>query len=516
MPTDRFAGFVFCALVVAWPARTHAQPETLDTAKIDSHVEAVMASARIPGVAVGIVHEDRVVYLKGYGDAGNGGPVTPQTQFSLASVSKPFTALAVMQLVEAGKVDLDQPVQKYLPEFQLADADAASRITVRHLLTHASGLHTVSGLQHFLSRENSPDALAGYVREFAAVRPTAPAGAKYQYSNANYTLLASLVEIVSGEPFEQYMRDHVLTPLGMPRTCFSSVEAKDRVIGHRYWFGWPVAFSGLPSSRHHLGACGIHSSAEELSQFLIAHLNGGRIEGRSVLSAEGIAALQKPAVEIRPKRHYALGWFHHDDPNGQSLSHEGDWPDCNAELVMNPDDRWGVVVLMNANGPAGLHLQGGHLAKDVFDLARGQPAVPPKEATFLVRHFPRLLIGLPSVQLLLALLFYRRVRRWWQAPQKRPQRWWRVWAWHGAVVLINLALAFAGLIAPRAVFGITLGLGFLYTPDLALLAVIISGFALLWCVIRTVLVVRSYRAFGPPTGLAGRARPSLAIPPSNL
>lgn len=495
MPAIRFASLVFWTLAIVWPASTRAQPETLDTAKIDAHVEAVMASSRIPGVAVGIVHEDRVVYLKGYGDAGNGGPVTPQTLFALASVSKPFTSLAVMQLVEAGKVDLDLPVQTYLPEFQLADADAASRITVRHLLSHVSGLSTPSGLQHHFSRDNSPEALAEYVRWMKEVRPTAPVGSTFQYSNANYTLLAPLVEVVAGAPFEQYMRDQVLTPLGMSRTCFSSDEARDRAIGHRYWFGWPVAFSGLPSSRHHLGGCGVYSSAEELSRFLIAQINDGRIEGRSVLSAEGIAALHRPAVEERPKKHYALGWGHHDDPNGQSLSHSGDWPEFNAELVMSPDDRWGVVVLMNANNGTG---QRGRLAKDLFDISRGQPMLPPKRWSFVELHMPELLLGLLAVQLFLALLFYRRVRRWWRVPETRPRRWGRVWAWHGVVVLINLALACSWLIALPAAFGITLRLCFLYTPDVTLLAVIISGFALLWCVIRTALVVRSHRAFGRP------------------
>lgn len=494
----RFAGLIFCLVMVTGPSRVLAQSELLDTAKIDAHVEAVMASARIPGVAVGIVREDRIVFLKGYGSAGNGGPVTSQTLFALASVSKPFTALAVVQLVEAGKIDLDQPVQKYLSEFQLADEDAAARITVRHLLSHVSGLSTSAGLQHFLSEDNSPDALAGYVRGMKDVRPSAPVGSKYQYSNANYTILARLVEVVSGEPFEQYLRNHVLIPLGMSQTCFTSDEASGRAIGHRYWFGVPVRFSGVPSSRHHLGACGLYSSAEDLSRFLIAHLNGGRIGGQSALSPAGIAALHKPAVEIRPKLHYALGWFHHDDPNGRSISHDGDWPEFNAELIIGPDDRWGVVVLMNANGPSGVGKKWRSLAKDVFDLSRGQPTLPPKEVNFVELHLPKLLLGLLAAQLVLALLFYRRVRRWWRAPELRPKRWGPVWAWHGVAVIINLALASFWLIVLPAAFGITLGLCFLYTPDGTLLAVIISGFALLWCVIRTVLIVQGYRTFRRP------------------
>ena len=499
MPTIRFIVLIFCTLVVAWPDTTLAQAETLDTARIDAHVEAVMASSRVPGVALGIVHEDRIVYLKGYGDAGNGGPVTPQTLFALASVSKPFTSLAVMQQVEAGKVDLDQPVQMYLPEFQLADADAAARITVRHLLSHVSGLSTFSGLQHFFSRDKSPDALVGYVRGLAAVRPTAPVGSKFQYSNTNFTVLARLVEVVSGLPFEQYIRERILTPLGMPQTCFSSDEASGRAIGHRYWFGWPVAFSGVPSSRHHLGAAGIYSSTEELSRFLIAHLNGGRIEGRSVLSPEGVATLHKPAVkDDRPNGHYAMGWDVRGTSNGRYVGHDGGWPEFQCDLVMSPEDRWGVVVLINVNGPDTTG-ETRKLANDILDLCRNRPVTPPRGRDFIERHFQEMALAFLVAQLVLALLFYRRVRRWRRVAEKRPQRWRLVWVWHGVVVLVNLALAYFLLIGSPMAFEFTLRVAMLYGPAPTWIMILTAGCALLWCVIRTVLVVRSYRAFGPPS-----------------
>lgn len=498
MPTCRFVGFIFCAVVVAWPTRSHAQPETLDTTKINSHVEAVMAAARIPGVAVGIVHEDRVAYLKGYGDAGNGGPVTPQTLFCLASVSKPFTALAIMQLVEAGKVDLDQPVQKYLPEFQLADADAAARMTVRHLLSHISGLSTFCGRQHVFSRDKGQDALTGYVRDLATVRPAASVGSKFQYSNANFTLLARLVEVVSGKPFEQYVRERILTPLGMSRTCFSSDEASGRAIGHRYWFGWPVAFSGVPSSRHHLGAAGMCSSVEELSRFLIVNLNGGWIEDRSVLSPEGVAALHKPAVKDRPKRHYGMGFDNRDTPNGWYVGHNGGWPEFQADMIMSIDDRWGVVTLINVSGPDTSD-ETMKLATDILDLCRHRPVIPPRKRDFVERHLQELLVGFFVIQLVLARLFYRRVLRWRRVMEKRPRRWWLVWVWHGVVVLANFALACFLLIVSPVVFEFSLREALLYGPAPTWIMFLSAGFALIWGMTRTVLVVRSYRAFRSPT-----------------
>ncbi len=113
---------------------------------IDRYIENRMKTYKIPGIALGIVNDDSIVYLKGYGIADdNGRIVTPQTPFLLASVTKSFTALGIMQLVEEGKIDLDAPVQKYLPWFRVADVKASSKITVRHLLNQTSGFSTLDG-----------------------------------------------------------------------------------------------------------------------------------------------------------------------------------------------------------------------------------------------------------------------------------------------------------------------------------------------------------------------------------
>jgi hypothetical protein len=164
---------------------------------------------------------------------------------------------------------------------------------------------------------------------------------------------------------------------------------------------------------------------------------------------------------------------------------------------MSPEDRWGVVVLMNVNGPDATG-EMRQLARDVLDLSRGRPISPPPARPMSIRVIDTTLKVLPFLQIILALLFYRRVRRWRRVAEKRPQRWWLLWAWHGVVVLSNLALAYTLLIALPAAFEIGLRAIFVFAPGIAWLVVISSGFALVWCVIRTVLVVRSYRAFGRP------------------
>src|SRR6266496_1945628 len=153
-----------------------------DIAKIDAYVSAQMQANHIPGVALGLVHNDQIVHLRGFGSADSTGrAVTPHTPFLLASVSKSFTALAIMQLVEAGKVELDAPVQRYLPWFRLADPAASARITVRHLLNQTSGL--ADPTESVTKGDGSDAALEHAVRALSAVQPRHPAGQAFGYSN---------------------------------------------------------------------------------------------------------------------------------------------------------------------------------------------------------------------------------------------------------------------------------------------------------------------------------------------
>src|ERR671924_141586 len=160
------------------------------------------AHGRVPGLALGIVQDDRVVYLRGYGNADpSGREVTPQTPFYVASVYKPFTALAIMQLVEAGKLELDQPVQRYLPWFQVADAAASASITIRHLLTHASGLPDKAAGESDANRS-----LEQMVRDLKDAPLTQPVGTTDQYCNDCFGVLELLVQVVSRQPYEEFIQ----------------------------------------------------------------------------------------------------------------------------------------------------------------------------------------------------------------------------------------------------------------------------------------------------------------------
>ena len=185
-------------------------------AEIESFVQNEMAAQRIPGLALGIVEGDRIAYVRGFGRADDSGiEVTPQTPFIIGSVSKSFTALAVMQLVEAKRIELDAPVQRYVPWFRVADEKASAEITVRHLLNQTSGLSTKTGRSFQGDGDTSDTALEQAVRKLDSAELTAPVGSKHQYSTVNYSVLGLIVQTVTGQSYESYVQARIFDPLQM-------------------------------------------------------------------------------------------------------------------------------------------------------------------------------------------------------------------------------------------------------------------------------------------------------------
>lgn len=337
----RLSPALFLALGLAHPSA--AQPSL---PAVDAYVAREMRANRLPGVAVAVVRGGRVVHLKGYGEAGGGRSVTPGTAFMLGSVSKGFTALAVQQLVEAGRIDVDAPVRRYLPTFALADTAHAARLRVRDLLGHRSGLGQAASYAN--PREGRT--LAERVRDLRTVAPEGPAGADFRYSNANYAVLGAIVEAVSGEPYAAYVERRVFGPLGMTHafTSGARAEAGGAARGHRFWFGLARP-SGLVYPADNLPSGHLMASAADLAQYLAAHLGGAS----AVLPRAGFDRLRTPA----PGTAYAGGWIRGEVGGHPATFHGGALPDWNAfvALIDAPrpgDPPTGVAVLVNANSVA--------------------------------------------------------------------------------------------------------------------------------------------------------------------
>ena len=344
---------LLCSAVPAISAAADRVPlETVDQEKIDAYIQSRMQAAHIPGLALGVVRGDQVVYLKGYGIAGpDGRVVTPQTPFILGSTSKSFTALAVMQLVEAGKIDLDAPVTTYLPWFRTADKAASARITVRYLLNQDSGLPVYEGREGLSENDQSDTALENGIRQLAGVRLSHPAGQRYEYANENYNILGLIIQAVSASSYEEYIQSAIFTPLQMSHSAaaISDPAAKDLASGYRYWLFWPVAFDA-PYPRRMTPAGFLISSAEDMTHYLIAQLNGGAYGKHQVVSPAGIAALHTAGATMNPTSAYGMGWVIQHQPQATRFEHNGDTSNFHSNMLLLPDQQIGIVVLTNISG----------------------------------------------------------------------------------------------------------------------------------------------------------------------
>ncbi len=462
-------------------------------AAIERFVQDEMAAQRIPGLALGIVENDRITYLRGFGKADDSGrPVTPSTPFIIGSLAKSFTALAVMQLVEEGKVELDAPVQRYLPRFRVADERASAAITVRHLLNQTSGLSTKTGRTFQGSGDISNSALEKTVRKLSSVELTAPVGKTYQYSTVNYAVLGLIVQTVAGRSYESYVQTEIFDPLQM-RGSFTSAAAAEPhglATGYHYWFGRPRA-ADLPYNRGLVPAGYLISDAEDMSHYLIAQLNKGRYRSASVLSPDGVDELHRPAVQTpETGTSYGMGWFVGPINGIPAIHHQGETFNFHANAVLVPGTRTGVIVLINAENSIDLFLNGrmGTISEGVTSLLEGRdPAPPPSgRATFIVYV---LFFGIVALQL-------RGIVRWVAALRRGRVPRGRLGSRVRVALLLALSLGWAVLtlvLVPKQLLGLPLLVIAQGMPDLAYLLLLSGAIALCWGIARTIWAYTTLR-----------------------
>jgi CubicO group peptidase (beta-lactamase class C family) len=463
--------------------------------EIDRYIEQQLKRLNVPGAAVAIVEGDQIVHQHGFGQSHTGGtPPSPQTPFVLGSVTKSFTALAVMQLVEAGKVDLDAPVQRYLPWFRVADPQASAQMTVRQLLNQTSGLSMASGLVPLADFDNSPGAGERQARALATLQLTRPPGSAFEYSNMNYNLLGLIVEATSGESYAAYVQDHIFGPLDMRHSYTTRTEAVQNglAVGHRYWFAYPIAAPDLPHPSGSLPAGYLISNTEDMAHYLIAQLNEGLYGSVQVLSPAGIAEMHRPAAEYNMmgvSEQYGMGWFINERDQVRIVSHSGVVPDFFAYIAIVPGQKKGLVLLMNAD----------HFLMSNFTLLEvgmGAAMLLAGERPDPVRWgivIPWVLRGqllLPTLQILGVAATLLRLRRWWRQPNSRPSRGQK-WVLHILLPMIPNLLVVA---TPIALLASSLrGFLLLFAPDFSWLARICGSFAGIWIFVRTGLILWTLR-----------------------
>jgi CubicO group peptidase (beta-lactamase class C family) len=320
-------------------------PGSVPDGSIEGFIDAEMPASGVPGLAYAVVADGDITSVGARGVLRSGGDtaVTPDTPFVTGSISKSFTALAVMQLVEAGKVDLDAEVSQYIDGFS---GQPAGAITIRQLLSHTSGFSTLQGNASHTDTTGGKDELARRVDELADLTPAHAPGERWEYSNTNYQILGRLIEVVSGQEYQAYVATKILDPVGMERSFVADGEVHESMAtGHRPWFGTKRPLPENATDRATAPQGGIIASANDLARYLQMMMNGED----DVLSAEGKALLVRPASPASP--FYGLGWF--IDSGNRTVWHSGSSPGVETLATMAPAQNSGVVVLVNGGSGLG-------------------------------------------------------------------------------------------------------------------------------------------------------------------
>ncbi|MCB0123898.1 MAG: beta-lactamase family protein, partial [Caldilineaceae bacterium] len=418
----------------------------------------------------------------------DGRAVTPQTPFVLGSTSKSFTALAVMQLVEAGKIDLDAPVTKYLPWFRTRDAAASTQITVRNLLYQTSGLPTYAGRQGFTDNDQRSLALENGVRALASVQLSQPAGQGYEYANENYDILGLIVQTVSGQSYEEYVRSAIFAPLQMSHSAaaLSDPAAAELATGYRNWFFWPVAFAA-PYSRRTTPSGFLISSAEDMTHYVSAQLNGGMYGDHPILSAQGVATLHTPGVKMTPASSYGMGWVIQGQQGATEIWHNGDVSNFHSNLLLLPDQQIGIVILINmgkayTNAALNIPIEG--VAAILCGESLMASTNPP------VTTIPQLLLLLAT--LLIPLLWIVGsglfIKRWRQRGELPPHGCKRFWRLYLPLVIDVLPVSLAWILVP-AQFHTPMATVALFAPDLFFVIVTLTALSAGWAMARLFLTL---------------------------
>jgi CubicO group peptidase (beta-lactamase class C family) len=341
----------------------------------------------LPGLAIGIVDNGELVYSNalGYANLEKEIPVTIDTVFRIMSISKTFTTIGLMQLQEQGKLNIDNPVNQYLKSYKVLHNDpAAPPVTIRHMLTHTSGIGEMRDIRDFLlpvgGLATSPETpffpLSEYYR--GRLTPEIYPGQKWAYANHAFTTLAQVIEEVSGMNFNQYMVEHVFMPLGMEKTGYvRSEKVRDQLAeGYIMKKGKITLYPYLRLLAAGGGA--IFSSVPEMAKYMAALMNGAKNKNGKVLNPETLEKMWEPQLDF-DERIFSMGlafFLLQKEYNGHRVvEHSGGWPGFISEMLVAPDDKVGIIVFTNMSSGAPIQI-GTEIMRRILDVTDPVKNIP--------------------------------------------------------------------------------------------------------------------------------------------
>ena len=360
----------------------------IDSPTLQERLDDLREQHGVPGASLAVLREGDVsAAASGTLNLGTGVEATVDSLFQIGSITKVWTAIVVMQLVDEGLVELDAPVRRYVPEFSVADGEVSESVTVRHLLTHTSGIDG----DHFADTGRGDDVLEKYAASCAELRQVHPLGATMSYCNTGFSVLGRLIETATGAVWDEAIRTRVFESLGLTHTATlpEDVLRFRAAIGHIQPPGQELQVApawGLPRSAGPAG--GICSTASEVLEFAALHLGAGKTRaGSQALSAESTQAMQVQQVVVPSggigmfARFWGLGWSMFEWNGRTVLGHDGGTIGQAAFLRVVPDAGVAVALLTNGGNVIALfrELFGGLLA-ETADVEMPAEVTPPEEA----------------------------------------------------------------------------------------------------------------------------------------
>lgn len=305
-------------------------------------------------MALAVTHNDATLVARGFGVKrfGQATPVSDTTLFHMASVTKPFVATAVMQLVEQGRLALEDSVARHLPYFRLDDR-RSSEITIRQLLSHTAGMPDV-GDYGWDRPETDNDALERYVRDLHVAKLIDSPGNRHSYSNVGFEVLGDVVAKVSGRSIEDYVTKFILNPLGMTSSTLMAPRANPELLATPHTLtdtGDSIVSSIFPYNRAHAPSSTLCCNAREIARWMIANLSGGVLSGARVLKPETLEQMWAPVAEAQhyPRRFVGLSWFISYYRGYRVISHSGSDLGFNSMCLLLPERALGISFMCNAD-----------------------------------------------------------------------------------------------------------------------------------------------------------------------
>ena len=358
------AVFVFVALLLNFHPARGQDPRLTE---IQTYAEKAGKDWQVPGFAIAIVKDDKVVLARGFGvrELKKPEPVDENSLFAIASNTKAFTAAAIAILVDEGKIKWDDPVTKYLPYFELYDPYVTRELTVRDLLTHRSGLETFSGDLLWYETNYSREEI---LRRARFLKPTSSFRSRFGYSNVMFLAAGEIVAQVSGKSTEEFFRERFFVPLGMKRTVIAHTDllkSTNVATPHNKMDGTVrvIRYGNVDN----IGAAGgIKSSVSDMAQWLRMQLGRGNFEGKKIFTAARsremwtphtvLGPISEQAEKFNPTRHfslYGLGWVLNDYQGRLLVSHGGGLDGMTSQVALMPEEKLGIVVLTNSESSLG-------------------------------------------------------------------------------------------------------------------------------------------------------------------